>query len=114
MVVFLEGSFWTLHVDPLLSIVLGVVPVYFFGQWFTENIFAQKPLVVSSPCPQCSSLLTVYFGDLFKVQTDGLIAAPLPPQSQIECVCGSCKTTLIADRDQMIMSTLPKDLPVFA
>ena len=25
MVLFLEGSFWTLHVDPLLSLVLGIV-----------------------------------------------------------------------------------------
>ena len=80
MVLFLEGSFWTLHVDPLLSLVLGIVPVYFFGQWFTQNIFAQSPLVATSPCPECPTLLTVYFGDLFSVQTDGIInGKPSPP-----------------------------------
>jgi hypothetical protein len=83
MVLFLEGSFWTLHVDPLLSLVLGIVPVYFFGQWFTQNIFAQSPLVATSPCPECPTLLTVYFGDLFSVQTDGIInGKPSPPQPQ--------------------------------
>ena len=154
MVLFLEGSFWTLHVDPLLSLVLGIVPVYFFGQWFTQNIFAQSPLVATSPCPECPTLLTVYFGDLFSVQTDGIIngkpsppqpqAAPPPPPTpmrpaararpaawrgvpicvrfraahacraphapQIECVCGTCKATLIADREQMLISTLPKKI----
>lgn len=108
LVVFCEASFWTLHIDPLLSIVLGIVPVYFFGQWFTQNIFAQKPLVTTAPCPQCSSLMTVYFGDLFSVQTDGLIGQPTPPQSQIDVVCAQCKQTIVADRDQMILSTLPK------
>ena len=43
-----ELSFWTLHIDPLLSIVLSAVPAYFFGKWFTENIFAQKPLVTQA------------------------------------------------------------------
>ena len=109
LILFCEGSFWTLHLDPILSIVLGAVPVYFFGKWFTENIFAQKPLVVTSPCPDCSALLTVYFGDLFSVQTDGILKGnPEPPQNQIELVCATCKKTQIADRDEMIMSSLPK------
>ena len=43
-----ELSFWTLQIDPLLSIVLSAVPAYFFGKWFTENIFAQKPLVTQA------------------------------------------------------------------
>lgn len=108
MILFCEASFWTLHLDPLLSIVLGTVPVYFFGQWFTQNVFAQQPLVVSAACPSCSALQTVYFGDLFSVQTDGLIGKPTPPQSKIETVCSTCKDALIADRDQMVLSTLPK------
>jgi hypothetical protein len=109
LIFFSEVSYWTLHLDPLLSILLGVIPVYFFANWFTTNIFAQKPLVVTSPCPSCSQLMTVYFGDLLNVQTDGIIPkASGPPQSQIEAICGSCKETLIADRDTMIIATLPK------
>merc|ERR1712194_450311 len=63
LLVFSEISFWTLHIDPLLSTLLGVVPVYFFAQFFTQKIFAQQPLVVTSPCPKCSALITVYFDD---------------------------------------------------
>ena len=51
LIVFCEASFWFLHLDPILSIVLGIVPVFFFGKFFTENIFAQSPLVVTAPCP---------------------------------------------------------------
>ena len=58
---------------------------------------------------QCSALITVFFGDLLSVQTDGIIPkAAGPPQPQIEAICGSCKETLIADRDNMIMSSKPK------
>jgi len=57
---------------------------------------------------QCSALITVFFGDLLSVQTDGIIPkAAGPPQPQIEAICGSCKETLIADRDNMIIATLP-------
>ena len=57
---------------------------------------------------QCSALITVYFGDLLSVQTDGIIPkAAGPPQPQIEAICGSCKEVLIADRDTMIIATLP-------
>merc|ERR1740130_2545075 len=72
LLVFSEVSFWTLHIDPLLSILLGVVPVYFFADFFTTKIFAQQPLVGTSP------------------------KAAGPPQPQIEAICGSCKETLIA------------------
>ena len=37
----------------------------------------------------------------------GLRRASGPPQPQIEAICGSCKETLIADRDAMIIATLP-------
>ena len=89
---------------------LLLTQVYFFADFFTTKIFAQKPLVVTSPCPSCSALLTVYFGDLLSVQTDGIIPkAAGPPMPQIEATCGSCKAVLIADRDNMIISTLPKN-----
>lgn len=76
----LLSAVWTLHIDPILSIILGAVPSYFFGVWFTENIFAQKPLVTTSACPNCGTLNTVFFGDLFSVRADGL-AGPKTPVS---------------------------------
>ena len=90
LLVFSEITFWTLHLDPLLTLLLGVVPVYFFANFFTTKIFAQEPLVATSPCPKCDALLTVYFGDLLSVQTDGIIpTASGPPQPQITVNCGS-------------------------
>ena len=109
LIVFCEASFWFLHLDPILSIVLGIVPVFFFGKFFTENIFAQSPLVVTAPCPECSSLLTVYFGDLFRVQTDGVLKGnPQVPESKLSLTCSTCKKELIADRDSMVIASLPK------
>lgn len=107
IILFSEVTFWTVHLDPLITITLGTLPSYFFGLWFTENIFAQKPLVTTAPCPNCSNLLTIYFGDLLNVQTDGIIGKPNPPQSTLSCVCPKCKTELVADRDQLVISTLP-------
>ena len=90
LLVFSEITFWTLHLDPILTLLLGAVPVYFFANFFTTKIFAQEPLVATSPCPKCDALLTVYFGDLLSVQTDGIIpSAAGPPQPQITVNCGS-------------------------
>merc|ERR1719219_2125735 len=108
MLLFVEASFWILHLDPLLSSILGAVPVYFFGKFFTENIFAQKPLVVTAPCPECSSLLTVYFGDLFSVQTDGILKGnPQPPESELSLVCSTCKQEMIANSRLRGLQLLP-------
>ena len=124
-----ELSFWTLHIDPLLSIVLSAVPAYFFGKWFTENIFAQKPLVTQArraprstdarhpapphprplvtqaPCPKCNALTTVYFGDFFSVKIDGVIAPKGPPEDVLEVKCATCSEKLTADRGAMILQT---------
>ena len=107
-----ELSFWTLHLDPIFSLLLAAIPSYFFGKYFTENIFAQKPLVTTAPCPECGSLMTVYFGDLLSVQTDGIIGAPTPPQDEVMCKCGNCKSDLKADRTRMIIETLPNPAKV--
>ena len=63
----------------ILSIVLGSLPAYFFGVWFTENVFAQKPLVVQATCPNCNYLQNIYFGDLFSVMTDGMAGPAAVP-----------------------------------
>mmetsp|Transcript_22776 Transcript_22776/g.52487 ORF Transcript_22776/g.52487 Transcript_22776/m.52487 type:complete len:334 (-) Transcript_22776:369-1370(-) len=108
LVLVCELCFWTLHTDPLLSILLGALPSYFFGVWFTENIFAQKPLVVQTACPECNYLLTAFFGDLFNVQKDGITGPPTPPQSQIQMLCPECKSQLTLDRETMVIATQPK------
>lgn len=106
LVVLCELSYWVLGLDPLMSLLLAAVPSYFFGVWFTENIFAQDPLVVQTACPNCNYLLTAYFGDLFKVQTDGIIGTAAPPGPQIELTCPNCKAALLADREKMIISSI--------
>jgi len=106
-----ELSFWTLHIDPILSILLGAVPSYFFGVWFTENVFAQKPLVTQSACPNCGTLNTVFFGDLFKVRTDGLAGPPEVPGDKVEFKCVSCKAALTADRSELIVTGEQKSFP---
>ena len=103
-----ELSFWTLHLDPLLSLLLGALPSYFFGVWFTENVFAQKPLVVQTACPNCGAVNTVFFGDLFSVMTDGLAGPPAPPTDVVSLKCASCKKELTADRKEMLVTSPPK------
>jgi len=104
-----EVIFWTLHLDPILSIIIGAIPAYFFGVWFTENVFAQKPLVTQGPCPNCQTLQTIYFGDLFSVGTDGLAGPPTPPKDQLACKCPNCKSDLTADRVNMLITSTVKD-----
>lgn len=85
-----EAFFWTVGLDPIISSILGLIPAYFFGIWFTENIFAQKPLVTQSSCPNCGYLQNVFFGDLFNVATDGLVPNALTID-EVECKCPNCK-----------------------
>jgi hypothetical protein len=49
-----RALFWTTGIDPILSVIVGALPAFFFGLWFTENIFAQKPLVAQAVCPDCN------------------------------------------------------------
>ena len=110
-----RGLFWTVGVDPILSVILGAAPAYFFGAWFTENIFAQKPLVTQASCPECQYLFTIYFGDLFAVQSDGIVAGGVPGNT-VECKCPqpSCKIDLEADREKMLLITTASKIPAKA
>ena len=85
-----EAFFWSVGLDPIISTVLGLVPAYFFGVWFTENVFAQKPLVTQAACPNCGYLNTIFFGDLFSVATDGIVPGALTIDS-VGCKCPNCK-----------------------
>jgi len=110
VIVLCELFFWTLHIDPFLSILLASVPSYFIGVWFTENIFAQKPLVTVAPCPDgdCSFLNTIYFGDLFNVGADGIIPGT-ETSDEVTVKCPGCANPLVADRKKMVLSTtVPK------
>jgi len=112
LVLFCELSYWTLHLDPLLSILLGAVPSYFAGILFTENVFGQKPLVTQAPCPECNYLLTTYFGDLFNVGTDIMGDTP---GTTVDVKCPNCKIPLLANRETMVIqTTIPKNLKVGA
>jgi len=107
-ILFTELSFWTLHTDPIIGIVLGAIPAYFFGIWFTENVFAQNPIVTQCSCPNCGTLNTIFFGDLFGVMTDGLAGPPAPGfanKATVELKCSNCKSDLTANRDEMIVTT---------
>ena len=110
-----RGLFWTVGVDPILSVILGAAPAYFFGAWFTENIFAQKPLVTQASCPECQYLFTIYFGDLFAVQSDGIVPGGVPGNT-VECKCPqpSCKIDLEADREKMLLITTASKIPAKA
>jgi len=109
-----EIFFWTLHIDPLLSLILGAVPSYFAGVAFTENVFAQKPLVVQAACPSCGVVNTVFFGDLFNVRTDGLAGPADPnyassPEVELKCPNPACKEDMVCNRETMIISSaIPK------
>ena len=115
LLLIMEGLFWTVGVDPILSVILGAAPAYFFGAWFTENIFAQKPLVTQASCPECQYLFTIYFGDLFAVQSDGIVAGGVPGNT-VECKCPqpSCKIDLEADREKMLLITTASKIPAKA
>jgi hypothetical protein len=98
-----EALYWVLHTDPFLGVIIGAVPAYFFGTWFTENVFAQKPLVTQAPCPECNQIQTVYFGDLFDVMGEGSKITG----DTVDCKCDdkACKAELTANRDTMLLTT---------
>ena len=113
LLVVMEALYWATGLDPFISVVLGAVPAYFFGVWFTENVFAQKPLVAQAVCPECQFQFNLFFGDLFGVQTDGIVPPKGPPGNKILCKCPSpsCKIDLEADRDTMIIITAKSKVP---
>ena len=108
----MELCYWFLGIDPILSVILGAVPAYFFGGWFTENIFAQKPLVTQGSCPEadCQYLIPVFFGDLFAVQQDQIVPGP-PAPDVIALKCPQCKIDVEADRTKMLLITANSKLP---
>lgn len=103
-----EICFWTLGIDPFLAIILTIIPSFFVGKWFTENVFATDPLPTQTSCPNCDTLVSIYFGDLFSVQQDGIIGQAGPPGKTVTVQCPNCKSELLADREEMVVSTTKK------
>ena len=159
VILLCEIFFWTLHTDPILSIILAAIPSYckrrrtprpaaplarprlrpratraarpavcavglfasnltlppasiphpplptppppaVGGVYFTENIFAQKPLVTVGSCPEadCGQVQNYFFGDLFNVMGDGIIPGG-KPGDQMEVVCSNPACKVRAARD---------------
>ena len=111
LLLVMEGIFWTLGLDPIFSVIIGAVPAYFFGVWFTENIFAQKPLVTQATCPDCNYIFPLYFGDLFAVMTDGMAGPAAVPGDTQNFKCPNCKIDLEASREKMIVITTESKIP---
>jgi len=115
LLLVMEAIFWLYGLDPIFSVILGAVPAYFFGIYFTENIFAQRPLVVQASCPEpeCESIFPVFFGDLFAVREDGIAGPPDPRGglTKLVCKCPVCKIDLEADREKMILVTMESKKP---
>lgn len=104
LLLVMEALFWTTGIDPILSVIAGALPAYFFGLWFTENIFAQKPLVAQAVCPECNHQFALFFGDLFSVMTDGIVPG-VACADELELKCPNCKIGLKGDRVQMVLAT---------
>lgn len=93
-----EALFWTKGLDPLFSIILGSPIIYLLARLITEKILFQNPLVVSATCPNCSSVINLYFGDVLGVDNNNIM--------QTEHDCPVCKAKLRGNRENMIVETV--------
>lgn len=95
---------WSLHLDPLVSLLLGALPSFYLGKWLTENFFAREALATQTSCPHCTAPVSVYFGDLLGVISEGMAGEPpnTPLPTQLSCVCPRCKGAFTADRTVML------------
>lgn len=97
-VIWTELLFWTLRWDPLFSVIIGSPFIYVLGSIITTKILFQNPLVVSTTCPNCSSVINLYFGDVLNVDSDNVMAT--------EHECPVCKAKLRGNRENMIVETV--------
>lgn len=97
-VLWTESLYWTKRMDPLIAAILGAPIIYLLARLITEKILFQNPLVVSATCPNCSSVINLYFGDVLNVDNANI--------KETQCDCPVCKTALVANRDTMIVQTV--------
>mmetsp|Transcript_49598 Transcript_49598/g.113588 ORF Transcript_49598/g.113588 Transcript_49598/m.113588 type:complete len:90 (-) Transcript_49598:247-516(-) len=84
--------------DPLIAAILGAPIIYLAARLITEKILFQNPLVVSATCPNCQSMVNLYFGDVLGVDNENM--------QQTEHECPVCKTKLRGNRETMVIETV--------
>jgi hypothetical protein len=97
-VLWTELLYWTKRMDPFIAALLGLPIIYVLARLVTEKILFQNPLVVSTTCPNCSSVVNLYFGDVLGVDSTNIMAT--------EHECPACKTTLRGNRETMVVETV--------
>jgi len=90
-------------VNPVLLLLVAIIPVSVISKQVTENIFFDSPTVASGPCPKCSVINKVFFGDVLLVQGD-------KEESTIKCT--TCKELMTIKRATLRVSTLSKGTPI--
>ena len=86
-------------VNPILLLLAAAYPVSIISKTVTENFLFNDPLVASGPCPKCSVVNKVFFGDVLMVPGD-------TDQSSIKCT--NCKELMTVKRSTLRVSTLVK------
>lgn len=102
-VLWTEALYWTQRMDPLIAAILGSPLIYLIARLITEKILFQNPLIVSATCPNCQSVINLYFGDVLGVDNQNV--------QQTEHDCPVCKTKLRGSRDTMIVQTVEEKRP---
>lgn len=94
-------------VNPVLLLLAAILPVSAVSKQVTENFFFDFPTVASGPCPKCSVVNKVFFGDVLLVPGD-------KEESTIKCT--NCKELMTIKRSTLRVSTLskPRGSPVAA
>jgi hypothetical protein len=57
-----------LDINPVLSLIVGAVPISWVAKQLTENVFFTDPLVAVGPCPNCGAENRIFFGDVLGVE----------------------------------------------
>lgn len=84
-------------VNPVLLLLAAILPVSTISKQVTENFFFNNPTVASGPCPKCSVINKVFFGDVLLVPGD-------KEESTIKCT--NCKELMTIKRATLRVSTL--------
>lgn len=84
--------------NPLITLVLGILPINLFSKQVTEGLVFKNPYVASGPCPKCGVENSVFFGDVLGVEGD-------KQESTVSCT--NCKCSLTIKKSTLRVSTLP-------
>jgi len=87
-----------IRLNPIVLLLLGVVPVYQGAKALTENLIFQDKLVAYGPCPICEKEQRIYFGNILGVEGYS---------SEAEIKCPDCKKPFTVQRNSLRASSLP-------